>query len=414
MKTAGSRKVKLAVFDVEGVVIPKNRFLFEVGKSLGLWQLTKILLFGFLYQIGAISLESALRRVFTVMKGMTTGKLLKVFDKVPLMPKAQEVFASLRAQECKTALISSGLPTFIVEKIAEPLGVDYAFGFDVGLNGDTLTGEIWGDVIERDGKARVLQKILKDEGLQLGDCAVVADDRNNMSIFLREVQKIGYNADFVIRTKADEVVTGRLSKVLPAIEGKPEKRELPSVRDFLREAIHASGFFIPLLCILVGTPAIVLMIAIVIALYLTSELYRLSGRNLLFFSTVTRYAASQTEIYDFVAAPLYFAFGILLALLFFKPPVSYAAIACFALGDSTASVFGGLFGKRFLPYSRNKTLEGSLAGFFFAFLAGAVFVSPTLALVGAAVAMTIEYLPLPVNDNVLIPLCTGLALTIIV
>jgi len=37
-----------------------------------------------------------------------------------------------------------------------------------------------------------------------------------------------------------------------------------------------------------------------------------------------------------------------------------------------------------------------------------------LALVGAAIAMTIEVLPLPVNDNVLIPLVTGAALTLLI
>jgi dolichol kinase len=39
------------------------------------------------------------------------------------------------------------------------------------------------------------------------------------------------------------------------------------------------------------------------------------------------------------------------------------------------------------------------------------FISPLKALVGAAVAMIVEYLPLPVNDNILIPLITGLTLT---
>jgi dolichol kinase len=34
--------------------------------------------------------------------------------------------------------------------------------------------------------------------------------------------------------------------------------------------------------------------------------------------------------------------------------------------------------------------------------------------VAAAVAMTVEYLPLPINDNILVPLCTGLALALIV
>jgi dolichol kinase len=84
----------------------------------------------------------------------------------------------------------------------------------------------------------------------------------------------------------------------------------------------------------------------------------------------------------------------------------------FAFGDSTASIFGRYFSRTPLPFNKDKSLEGSLAGFFFAFLAGLIFISPLKALIGAAVAMIIEYLPLPVNDNVLIPLITGLALTV--
>jgi dolichol kinase len=41
-------------------------------------------------------------------------------------------------------------------------------------------------------------------------------------------------------------------------------------------------------------------------------------------------------------------------------------------------------------------------------------VSPALALIAAAVAMIIESLPLPVNDNITIPLGTGLALMLII
>jgi dolichol kinase len=94
--------------------------------------------------------------------------------------------------------------------------------------------------------------------------------------------------------------------------------------------------------------------------------------------------------------------------------VSSAAIAIFALGDSTASLFGGLISKKPLPFNKGKTLEGSLVGFFFAFLAGSFFISPVKALIGAAVAMAIECLPLPVNDNILMPLCTGLVLMLVI
>jgi dolichol kinase len=306
------------------------------------------------------------------------------------------------------------MPAVIVKRLATKLGADYGFGFETGVNNEVLTGEIWGDVIERSGKFQVLSQILKVEGLRVSDCVVVADDRNNAPIFLREIRKIGYNSDFMIRIKADNVVTGKLSKILPVINGKPQLRALPSRNDVLREIIHASGFFVPVLRSFIGVPAVALMICTVVALYVISELLRMGGKNLPFISTVTRHAASQAELYEFAATPIYFAVGILLALLLFRAPISSAAIAIFALGDSTASIFGGLVSKRPLPFNKAKTLEGSLAGFFFAFLAGSFFISPLKALVGAAVAMIVEYLPLPLNDNILIPLCAGLTLMLIV
>ena len=414
MSETNHSKVKLAVFDVEGVLIPKNRFLFEVGRTLGLRRLMRILFIGFMYQAGLVRLEAALKLIFFNMRGMSREELAKIFRKIPMMPKVHDVFKSLKEQGCRTALISSGLPDFTVQEIGRTLDADYAFGVEVELNGDVLTGEISGNVIKREGKADVLSWIMGTENLQPSECMVVADDRNNLPMFVPGVLKIGYNADFLVRAKADKVMQGKLTKILPMAEGKPARRETPSKRDLLREAIHASGFFIPVLCIFAGRLAIALMISVVIAVYLTSEVLRLSMKNLPVISDVTRYAASQTEIYDFVAAPLYFGIGILLTLVFFSPPASYAAIACFALGDSTASIFGGLFGKTALPINRIKTLEGSVAGFFFAFLAGVIFISPILALAGAAAAMIFEWLPLPVNDNILIPLCTALVLTAII
>jgi dolichol kinase len=139
----------------------------------------------------------------------------------------------------------------------------------------------------------------------------------------------------------------------------------------------------------------------------------LEGRELPLVSAITRHAASPSELYGFAAAPLYFAIGIVATLLLFPTRAGGAGIAMFCFGDSAASLFGGLISTS-LPFNKGKTWEGSLAGFIFAFLAGSFFVAPMYALVGAAIAMTIEVLPLPVNDNVLVPVITGAALTVIV
>jgi dolichol kinase/phosphoserine phosphatase len=413
LEAPNRRNPRLAVFDVEGVLVSRNRFIFDVGKSLGVSQLLKMFFIGFLYKLGVVELKPALKRIFKIMRGVKIETLMRVFDEIPSKPMLESFFAQLKMRNCKIALISSGLPKVVVEKLASMVGADYAFGIEVGLNDDALTGEIWGDAIEANGKFKILSQIVEVEGVKLEDCVVVADDRNNSCIFLSGMHKIGYNPDFVLRFKADTVVTGELSRILPIIYGNPKTRQLPSKNDIVREAIHASGFFVPVLAGLIGVYPVALLIYVVSLLYFVSELSRMNRKNLPIISAITRSAASQVELYEFATAPLYFAIGILITLLLFPAPVNSAAIAIFTLGDSTASLFGDLISKKPLPFNKGKTLGGSLAGFFFAFLAGSVFVSPILALIGAAVAMLVESLPLPVNDNITIPLFTGLALLLL-
>ena len=415
META--EKPRLVVFDVEGVLIPKNRFIFELGKKLGLSKLVKLLFLGFLYEAGILKLESALKRIFKDLRGTSLENMLTIFGGIPAIPYLHDFFCQIRARNFKIALISSGIPTVIVEKLSFALGADYAFGVEVETVDGKLTGEIWGDAITRNGKLKILNEILKKENLLPSDCVVVADDRNNSCIFLPEALKIGYNPDFVLRVKADRVVNGNLSGILPIIDGVKHKGSLPSFNDLVREDIHAAGFFMPVIAGLITIPVVAAIIILIAMVYTASELRRLEGRELRLISAVTRHAASQSELYGFAAAPLYFAFGIVLTLILFPPQAhgnpGGAAIAMFCLGDSTASLFGGSISTS-LPFNKGKTWEGSLAGFLLAFLAGTFFVSPWLALVGAAIAMTIEVLPLPVNDNVLIPVITGAALSLLV
>jgi len=412
---ADSKRPKLVVFDVEGVLVPKNRFLFEVGKTLGLKRLVKLLFFGLFYEAGLLKLDSVLRHLFNEMKGVSLGVLAEVLTKISSTTNLKGIFSQIKARDCKIALISSGLPTIVVEELANTLGADYAYGVQVETQDGKLTGKIWGDAIEPDGKLKILAKIMTAENLRLRDCVVVADDRNNRCIFLPGMTKIGFNPDFIIRVKADRVVNGKLSAILPVIDGKPRKRSFPSVNDLVREDIHVSGVFMPVIASLIGVPAVGTLIFIIAAVYTVSELWRLEGRNLPFISAITYHAASQSELHGFAAAPLYFAGGILFTLVVFPHAASYAAIAMFCFGDSAASLFGGLVSTS-LPFNKGKTWEGTLAGVFFAFLGGMLFLpsKPLLAFIGAVIAMTVEVLPLPINDNLLIPIITGAALTLLI
>jgi len=371
---------------------------------------------GLLYETGLITLETALRRIYKQLQGLPEDDLLQLFNKIPLIPEVEEVFQQLKHAGYKTALISSGLPQIFVDELAKRLGADYSFGFELEAANGLVSGQIGGDAVRTQGKALILKKVMEKERLTPSDCAVVADDRNNLPMFSLCSTRIGYNPDFLLAYKSDIVVKGDLREILPLLttHTPPTQRSI-SKRDLLRENIHVAGFFVAFFTMYLGLSPfwVAFAILMVTLVYVISELARMLGTNIPIVATITWNAALQPEVYEFVTAPIFFAVGIMLALLLFPPPISHASIAVFTFGDGFATIFGKSIGKHIFPYNKGKKVEGTLFGFFFAVLGAAVFVNPLRAVLAAATAMIIETIPTPINDNITIPLAAGLAMLLL-
>lgn len=120
--------------------------------------------------------------------------------------------------------------------------------------------------------------------------------------------------------------------------------------------------------------------------------------------------------------------GIILSLVFFPEEIVYASIAVVGFGDSVATIVGITAGRHKLPYSEQKTVEGTLAGITAAFLTSVFFVTPVQAFVGSAGGMLLESVVdlqtirelnsqaafrFFLNDNFLIPIFSGLLMFIV-
>jgi len=415
-KTLIQPKPRLVVFDVEGILIPKRRYLlFEASRRISIPSFLRMFWAGLLYEAGLTSLETALRKIYRQLRGLTLSDLFQLYKKMPLLQGVKEVFEQLKKAGCKTALISSGLPQPFIQDLASQLGCDYAFGLDLEVVEGHLTGQIGGDAIKPEGKALILKRIQEKEGLIPQDCALVADDRNNLPMFTLCATRVGYNPDFMLAFKADAAVKGDLREVLPLLTGNPVKLHSISRRDLIRETIHIAGFFVAAFTMYLSLNRYFAasLILVVMLLYILSELARMLNRNVPVLSTITWKAAIQPELYEFVTAPIFFALGIILSLLLFPPLISYAAIAVFTLGDGSATLFGKTIGNHVFPYNKGKKIEGTIFGFLLASLGASMFVNPLKALVGAAIGMIVESLPTPINDNLTIPLIAGLTMVLL-
>ena len=405
----------LIVFDVEGVVLPKRRYLLlEASKRLGIHEIFLIITLGFLYEVGVVSLEFALRRIYKLFKGVVLDESFQTFREIPIIPGALEVFQTLRRRGYRMALLSSGLPTLFVEDLAKRLGAEYAFGLGIEIVDGRLTGEIFGDIIKPSGKAIILKNLLNDQGLSHDGCVVVADDRNNLSILPLCDKSIGYNADFIFTIKCDYVVKGSLQEILPYIDPDLRKEQftISSHVEPFRETIHIGSFLIPIVCkyLKVDAHLLGILILLVTVVYVASEFVRLRGIKFPLFSTITSKAVIGEENWSFATSPVFFALGIVLSLLIFPIPIGYASIAVLTLGDGSATIFGKKFGRTVLPFNKSKRLEGTLLGFFSAFLGTLIFVDPVKGFIAAAVGMLVECVPSPINDNISIPILSGLVI----
>ncbi len=109
--------------------------------------------------------------------------------------------------------------------------------------------------------------------------------------------------------------------------------------------------------------------------------------------------------------------GIGLTLLFYRTDIATAAVCFLAFGDVAATTVGERYGRT--KISGHKSFEGTLAfasaAIIAGFLLGLVGVQLVhgLIIAGALVAAGAELLPLPVNDNLVIPLISGAAMELI-
>jgi dolichol kinase len=101
---------------------------------------------------------------------------------------------------------------------------------------------------------------------------------------------------------------------------------------------------------------------------------------------------------------IFYGYGIMFPIILLDTNYACAVIIILSVGDSVSNLVGRRFGRiRIL----DKSLEGTLAFFFSAWLVASVFVDPTYAAVMGLVASVIELFSFA-DDNVTIPL--GLSL----
>ena len=167
------------------------------------------------------------------------------------------------------------------------------------------------------------------------------------------------------------------------------------------------GSFFPILALFVPKGILLIILGTVTAIFVVWGIVRLNAPR------VNRWVVShlgvilkEEERYR-LTGTTYLLLSSLAVFLLFEKYVAIASLLFLSIGDLMATVIGGKYGRRIVF---NKSLEGSLACLATCLLIGMLMtrLSPTMvlpvAVVGAASATIVELLPIPIDDNLTIPL----------
>ncbi len=174
-----------------------------------------------------------------------------------------------------------------------------------------------------------------------------------------------------------------------------------------RKIVHLATLIIPIGYGLTSESTVLTFLIPFFLLYLTVDLLRhfhpgmASLFKKYFFGRVLREEEGPN-----LMGSTYFLFASILTVLLFPRPIAVASLLILILSDTAAALIGKGFGK--IPLFK-KSLEGSIAFFFSSLLIVWIYpgldrFSGSLAALGATV---IEALPIPLDDNLTIPLFAG-------
>ena len=181
-----------------------------------------------------------------------------------------------------------------------------------------------------------------------------------------------------------------------------------------RRLIHLiGGSVIPLLSFVLPQWLIVPLLALLVVLALALETARLLRPDLNRWLVGRFFYLLKNDEVSHVTGSTYFLIASLLTFLLFPQPIAVAALLYLSVADPMAITVGRAWGRIKIGH---KSLEGSLA-FLFACLVvalalGGVGLNPLVGIVGAVVATLAELLFPLVDDNMSIPLVSGLAMVL--
>lgn len=176
-------------------------------------------------------------------------------------------------------------------------------------------------------------------------------------------------------------------------------------KEFFRKSIHFASLFIVILYYYFGKSFTLNFLTLVLCCFLVIEYFRVEKE--LKIPIVWKLYRSKEK--DKLSGNIYFLIGSIIAISIFSKEVASAAILMTTFGDSAAALIGISYGKRWIKSLPDRAWEGVISEYLVNLAIGYLFLSNWIvAIIMASAATIVETLTYKLDDNLLIPLFSGI------
>ena len=128
---------------------------------------------------GELDFNQSLRTRVALLKGADQSILNQVIDNMPLMPGLEVLIAGLKQAGWKVCIASGGF-TYFAQALKQQLGFDQVFANTLEIIDGKLTGQVLGDIVNADVKARLLGELAQEYGISLNQTVAIGDGANDL------------------------------------------------------------------------------------------------------------------------------------------------------------------------------------------------------------------------------------------
>ena len=196
------RSTRMIVMDVDSTLIRDeviDLLAAEAGHEARSAELTAAAM------AGEIDFETSLRKRVKLLTGQPTEIIDSAIVHMNLTRGARTFARTLKRLGYKVAIISGGF-THFTDHLAKRLKFDHAYANELEIRDGRLTGELVGEVIDAEAKARLLRQLAYIEGVPLEQIVAVGDGANDLPMLTAAGLGIAFNAKPIVAESADATV----------------------------------------------------------------------------------------------------------------------------------------------------------------------------------------------------------------